>query len=57
MNTRSWKEIKEDVYCKRRTARRDEFEHDAESFKIELLLKKMLSKKTIDRIIISGFGR
>ena len=39
-NTRSWKEIKDDVYGKKGTSRRDELELGFESFKIGLLLKK-----------------
>ncbi|TJZ49915.1 helix-turn-helix transcriptional regulator [Sphingobacterium olei] len=40
METKSWKNIKNDVYGKVGTERRDELERDFESFKIGLLLKK-----------------
>lgn len=40
MSTRSWQEIKVEVYGKRGTSRRDELERESESFKIGLLLKK-----------------
>src|SRR5690606_41979622 len=40
METKSWKNIKDDVYGKVGTERRDELERDYESFKIGLLLKK-----------------
>ncbi|MBE8721910.1 helix-turn-helix domain-containing protein [Sphingobacterium pedocola] len=40
METKSWKNIKDDVYGKVGTERRDELERDFESFKIGLLLKK-----------------
>lgn len=45
MNTRSWKEIKNEVYGKKGTSRRDELERDFESFKIGLLLKKAREEK------------
>jgi DNA-binding XRE family transcriptional regulator len=38
--TRSWKKIKDEVYGKKGTYRRDELNRDFESFKIGLLLKK-----------------
>jgi DNA-binding XRE family transcriptional regulator len=44
-NTRSWKEIKDDVYGKKGTSRRDELELGFESFKIGLLLKKAREDK------------
>ena len=40
MSTRGWKEIKDEVYGKKGTERRDELEREFESFKIGLLLKK-----------------
>jgi len=40
MSTRSWKEIKDDIYGKKGTERRDELDRDFESFSIGLLLKK-----------------
>jgi DNA-binding XRE family transcriptional regulator len=45
MSTRSWKEIKDEVYGKNGTARRDELEREFESFKIGLLLKKAREEK------------
>ena len=45
MSTRSWKEIKDEVYGKKGTSRRDELERDFESFKIGLLLKKAREEK------------
>jgi DNA-binding XRE family transcriptional regulator len=45
MSTRSWKEIKDDVYGPKGTPRRDALERDAESFKIGLLLKKAREEK------------
>jgi DNA-binding XRE family transcriptional regulator len=45
MNTRSWKEIKDEVYGKEGNLRRDELERDFESFKIGLLLKKAREEK------------
>lgn len=47
MNTRSWKNIKDEVYGKRGTERRDELERDAESFKVGLLLKKAREEKQL----------
>lgn len=40
MSTRSWKDIKDEVYGKKGSERRDELEREFESFKIGLLLKK-----------------
>lgn len=40
MNTRSWKDIKDEVYGKKGTDRRDNLEREFESFKVGLLLKK-----------------
>jgi DNA-binding XRE family transcriptional regulator len=45
MSTRSWKEIKDEVYGKRGTSRRDELEREFESFQIGLLLKKAREEK------------
>jgi DNA-binding XRE family transcriptional regulator len=45
MNTRSWKEIKDEVYGQKGTARRDEVEREFQSFKIGLLLKKAREEK------------
>ena len=45
MSTRSWKEIKDEVYGLKGTPRRDELEREFESFKIGLLLKKAREEK------------
>jgi len=45
MSTRNWKEIKDEVYGKKGTNRRDELEREFESFKIGLLLKKAREEK------------
>jgi DNA-binding XRE family transcriptional regulator len=45
MSTRGWKEIKDEVYGKKGTSRRDELEREFESFKIGLLLKKAREEK------------
>src|SRR5690554_7743064 len=47
METKSWKNIKDDVYGKLGTERRDELERDFESFKIGLLLKKAREEKQL----------
>ncbi len=45
METKSWKEIKDNVYGVEGTERRDELERDFESFKIGLMLKKAREEK------------
>lgn len=45
METKSWKDIKDTVYGKKGTERRDELDRDFESFKIGLLLKKAREEK------------
>jgi DNA-binding XRE family transcriptional regulator len=45
METKSWKEIKNDVYGNKGTERRDELERDFESFKIGVLLRKAREDK------------
>jgi len=47
METKSWKEIKDNVYGAVGTERRDELERDFESFKIGLLLKKAREEKQL----------
>lgn len=47
METKSWKNIKNDVYGKVGTKRRDELERNFESFKIGLLLKKAREEKQL----------
>ena len=46
-NTKSWKDIKDSVYGKKGTERRDELERDFESFKIGLLLRKARKEKNL----------
>ena len=45
MSTRSWKDIKDEVYGVKGTTRRDALERDFESFKIGLILKKAREEK------------
>jgi DNA-binding XRE family transcriptional regulator len=45
METKSWKEIKNDVYGIKGTDRREELERDFESFKIGVLLRKAREDK------------
>ncbi|HET6243696.1 MAG: helix-turn-helix transcriptional regulator [Bacteroidetes bacterium] len=45
METKSWKKIKDSVYGKKGTDRRDELEREFESFKIGLLLRKAREEK------------
>ncbi len=47
METKSWKNIKDEVYGKVGAERRDELERDFESFKIGLLLKKAREEKKL----------
>ena len=45
METKSWKEIKDNVYGEKGTERRDELEREIQGFKIGLLLKKAREEK------------
>jgi DNA-binding XRE family transcriptional regulator len=45
METKSWREIKDNVYGTKGTERRDELERDFEGFKIGLQLKKAREEK------------
>ena len=45
MSTRSWKEIKVEVYGKKGSKRRDDLEREFDTFKIGLLLKKAREEK------------
>jgi DNA-binding XRE family transcriptional regulator len=45
METKTWKEIKNNVYGIKGTDRRDELERDFESFKIGVLLRKAREDK------------
>src|SRR5690606_17949824 len=47
METKSWKNIKDDVYGEVGTERRDELERDRESWKIGLLLKTAREEKQL----------
>jgi DNA-binding XRE family transcriptional regulator len=47
METKSWKNIKDTVYGKKGTKRRDELERDFESFKIGLLLRNAREEKKL----------
>jgi len=46
-NIKTWKEIKNDVYGKKGTKRRDELERDFEAFKIGMLLRNAREKKNL----------
>lgn len=50
METKDWKDIKNDVYGAVGTERRDELERDFESFKIGLLLKKAREDKHLTQL-------
>jgi len=47
MDTKSWKTIKDEVYGKKGTERRDQLERNFESFKIGLLLRKAREEKNL----------
>jgi DNA-binding XRE family transcriptional regulator len=47
MDTKSWKEIKDNVYGEKGTERRDELDRDFQGFKIGLLLKKAREEKQL----------
>jgi len=47
METKSWKDIKDSVYGKKGTERRDELVRDFESFKIGLLLRNAREEKNL----------
>lgn len=47
METKSWKDIKDTVYGKKGTERRNELEREFESFKIGLLLRKAREEKNL----------
>ena len=49
METKSWKDIKDTVYGKKGTERREELDRDFESFKIGLLIRNVREKKTDSR--------
>jgi len=47
MSTKHWEEIKDEVYGKKGTQRRDDLDRDFESFKIGLMLKKAREEKKL----------
>ena len=47
METKSWKEIKDSVYGKQGTERRDQLDRDFESIKIGILLRKAREEKNL----------
>ena len=47
METKSWEEIKDTVYGKKGTERRDELDREFESFKIGLLLRNAREEKKL----------
>ncbi len=46
-NIKTWKEIKDEVYGKKGTKRRDELERDFETFKISILLREAREKRNM----------
>ena len=54
MSTKSWKEIKNEVYGEKGTLRRDDLERDFESFKIGILLKKAREEKHLTQEQLGG---
>lgn len=47
MKTKSWKDIKDNVYGEKGTDRRDELEREVEAFKIGLLLRQAREEKSL----------
>lgn len=47
METKTWAEIKDNVYGRKGTQRRDELERDFESFKIGLVLRRAREEKSL----------
>ena len=47
METKSWKDIKDTVYGKKGTERRDELDRDFEAFKIGLLIRNAREEKNL----------
>jgi DNA-binding XRE family transcriptional regulator len=45
MSTKSWKNIKDQVYGKKGTARRDELDREVEGIKLGILLKEAREKR------------
>lgn len=46
-DTKSWKAIKDDIYGKKGTERRDSLDREAEAFKIGLLLRQAREEKKL----------
>jgi len=47
MGTKSWKDIKDDVYGEKGTDRRNELEREVEAFKIGLILRQAREEKSL----------
>ena len=47
MKTKSWEEIKDNVYGKSGTQRRDELDRDFQSFRVGMLLREARKKKNL----------
>mgnify|MGYP001944210489 CR=1 FL=1 len=47
MNIRSWKDIKDDIYGREGTERRDNLDREFETFSVGLLLKKAREDKNL----------
>lgn len=54
METKSWKEIKNNVYGEKGTERRDELEREFQGFKIGVLLKKAREEKHLTQSELGG---
>ena len=54
METKSWKDIKNDVYGENGTERRDELEREFQGFKIGILLKKAREEKHLTQTELGG---
>ncbi len=54
METKSWKDIKDSVYGKKGTDRRDELDRNFESFKIGLLLRNAREEKNLTQEQLGG---
>ncbi|MDN5202085.1 helix-turn-helix domain-containing protein [Fulvivirgaceae bacterium BMA10] len=53
-NTKSWKQIKDTVYGKKGTNRRDSLDREVESFKIGLLLRKAREERKLTQEQLAG---
>ena len=54
METKSWKEIKDNVYGEKGSQRRDELERDFQGFKIGIELKKARENKHLTQSELGG---